>query len=31
MEGKTTTEYPVTSLIKHNDVTVITDIKDLVK
>ncbi|MCZ2258556.1 glucosamine-6-phosphate deaminase [Sporosarcina sp. G11-34] len=31
MEGKTTTEYPVTALIKHSDVTVITDIKDLVK
>lgn len=31
LEGKATTEYPVTALIKHSDVTVITDIKDLVK
>lgn len=29
MEGKVTTEYPVTALIEHSDVTVITDIKNL--
>lgn len=30
MEGKVTTYYPVTSLINHSDVMVITDIKNIV-
>ena len=29
MEGKITTDYPVTALLNHNDVTVITDVKNL--
>ena len=31
MEGNVTTEYPVTALINHSDVTVITDIGNIAK
>ena len=31
LEGKVTTEYPVTALIKHSDVTIITDISNVAK
>ena len=31
MEGKVTIDYPVTALINHSDVTVITDIGNVAK